>query len=205
MRSRKRIGVVAVLAVLALLAVGASSALAHGGPWRGGVHARMMPGGGSLSSLLSEAARQLGVSKAALTDAIEKSALERVDALVEDEELDADDAADLKEEVRDNVQVAYSLSRASTVAKHLGVTTAKLNTEFRDARKALIVKRIDEAVEDGDLDADDAAELKTRLDDATFPGYKASPFTKGLRGFGLPRLAEPALHSGFGFSFGFRF
>ena len=64
----------------------------------------------------------------------------------------------------------------------LGVTTTQLNTAFPDARKALIVAKIDAAVEDGDLTADEAADLKSQLDDATLPGHKASSL--GGLGFG---------------------
>ena len=55
-------------------------------------------------------------------------------------------------------------------------TTAQLNTGFRSARKALITAQIDAALEDGDIDADEAAEAKADLADADLPGYKQSRF-----------------------------
>ena len=85
--------------------------------------------------------------------------------------------------MNDSLRYAYSLSRASKVAANAGKTTAQLNAAFKAARKAVIVKRIDEAVEDGELDADDAAELKEELADSVLPGYKPSRFSFGW-GFG---------------------
>jgi hypothetical protein len=58
------------------------------------------------------------------------------------------------------------------------VTTAKLNASFRAARKTLALARINRAVEEGDLDAEEAAQLKQELNQARLPGYKAG------RGFG---------------------
>jgi hypothetical protein len=76
------------------------------------------------------------------------------------------------------------------VAAKLGTTAAKLNAAFREARKAQALARIAEALEDDDITSEEAAELRERVDDATFPGYKPSLFA---RGFGR----------GFGFGFGF--
>jgi hypothetical protein len=75
---------------------------------------------------------------------------------------------------------ALRISRTKTVASKLGVTTAKLNSGFRAARKALIIARIDKAVKDGDLTEEEAAELKDELDEEDLPGYKAG----GGFGFG---------------------
>jgi hypothetical protein len=71
------------------------------------------------------------------------------------------------------------VSRTKTVASNLGITTAKLNSAFSAARKALAIARIDKAVANGDLDEEEAAEMKQELEDATLPGYKAG------RGFGV--------------------
>jgi hypothetical protein len=73
-----------------------------------------------------------------------------------------------------------ALRRTRAVASNLGITTTKLNSGFRAARKELIIRRIDAAVADGDLEADEAAELKAELDEEDFPGYKAG----GPGGFG---------------------
>ena len=55
--------------------------------------------------------------------------------------------------MEDNLSFAYMLSRASRVATNLGVTTTKLNAEFRDARRALATARIDKALANGDITA----------------------------------------------------
>ena len=157
-----------LLAAAAVLALGATAASAHGG--KGGQH------GVSTTKLVNAAAKQLNVTPAKLKAAMVASAVTQINEAAADEDIDADEAADLKEEVQDNLKSAYALSRASTVAKELGITTAQLNTGFRAARKALIVAQIDNALEDGDIDADEAAEAKADLDDADLPGYKQSRF-----------------------------
>jgi hypothetical protein len=162
----KKTKLILVLAVVfaATLVVGTGSAAAHGGPGYG--HA-------STSALVNAGAKQLGISSTKLKTAIVDSAIARINEAVTDGDLESEYAADLKDEARDNLRVAYVLSRTSTVASNLGVTTAQLNTAFRTARKALILKRIDEALADGDITADQAATLKTKLDQITLPGYKA--------------------------------
>jgi len=162
-------------AVTAVLALGATAATAHGGKGRAGSV--------STTKLVNAGAKQLNVTAAKLKAAIVASAVTRITEAAADEDIDADEAAELKEEAQDNLKTAYSLSRASTVAKELGITTAQLNTAFRAARKALIVEQIDNALEDGDIDADEAAELKADLEDADLPGYKQSTLRFG-GGFG---------------------
>lgn len=171
-----RLVLVASLSLVALLAVGAATAGAHGGPGRGGLGR-----GASASALVTEAARQLGVTRAALVAAIEQAAVARIDEAVEDEDVDADESDELKEEAQDNLRFAIALSRTRVVAANLDITVAKLNSGFRAAREALIVARIDEAVADGDIEADEAAELKEELEDEDLPGYKAG----GFRGFAV--------------------
>jgi polyhydroxyalkanoate synthesis regulator phasin len=181
-RPSTRGALVAVLSLVALLTVGATAASAHGGKRGGG------SGGASVGALVTQAAKELGVTRAKLVTAIEESAVAAIDDAVEDGDLDADDAAELKDEAGDNLRTAYALSRTRTVASELGVTTAKLNTEFRDARKALATARIDEALADGDIDAEEAADRKADLADAELPGYK------GGRGFGFG--GGPGHHGG---------
>jgi len=161
-------------AVTAVLALGATAATAHGGKGRAG---------SVTTKLVNAGAKQLNVTAAKLKAAIVASAVTRITEAAADEDIDADEAAELKEEAQDNLKTAYSLSRASTVAKELGITTAQLNTAFRAARKALIVEQIDNALEDGDIDADEAAELKADLEDADLPGYKQSTLRFGGGGF----------------------
>ena len=184
----RRMLLVTSLGLVALLTVGGAAALAHGGGGGGGKgRDGGGPKGGAISSsLVTEAAKQLGVTSAALRTAINNAAKTEIDEAVADGDIDADEAADLKERVDDSLKYAYSLSRASKVAANAGKTTAQLNTAFKSARKAAYVTKIDEAVEDGELDADDAAELKAELEDAALPGYKPSRFSFS-RGFGFGR------------------
>lgn len=170
------------LSLVALLTVGAATAGAHGGPVYG-------LGKTSATALVTEAADQLDLTAARLTAAIEDAAIARIDEAVAEDDLDADDADELRAEARENLRYATGVSRTRVVASNLGITTARLNTGFRAARKALIVERIDEAVEDGDLEADEAAELKAELEDAELPGYKA---------FGFRGLDLGGGHGGFG-------
>jgi hypothetical protein len=179
-RSVRRVTLLAALSLVAVLAVGVAAAGAHGGPGRGAK-------GASASALVTEAAKQLGVTRAALVAAIEKAAVARIDEAVEDEDIDANRAAELKEEAQDNLRHAMALSRTRAVASNLGITTTKLNSGFRAARKALIIRRIDQAVEDGDLEAEEAAELKAELDEEDLPGYKAGPGGFGHHGGFGPR------------------
>ena len=170
----RRITVAAVVVLAATLAVGAAAASAHG-PRPGG-HLLGVP----KSALVTEAAKQLNVARSSVVAAIRKSANVQIDAAREDGDIDADRAALLRNEVEDNLSFAYRLSRASQVAANLGITTAKLNDEFRDARRALALARIDRALANGRITAAQAAELKRRLEDADLPGYKGF----GLFGFG---------------------
>jgi hypothetical protein len=85
------------LGLVALLSVGGAAALAHGGGGgvkdRGGVGHR---GGAISSSLVTEAAKQLGVTRAALRTAINDAAKAEIDEAVADGDIDSDEAADLK-------------------------------------------------------------------------------------------------------------
>jgi hypothetical protein len=140
--STRRKLALAAVSLVALLTLGVATAGAHGGPGGG----ERLAHASSTSALVTEA--------------------------VADEDLDADRAADLKDEVPDNLRLAMALSRTRTVASNLGITTAKLNSGFRAARKALILARIDAALADGDITADRTAQLKQRLDSVELPGYK---------------------------------
>jgi polyhydroxyalkanoate synthesis regulator phasin len=173
--------------LVALLTVGGATAFAHGGGGGGKVRGGGgLKGGAISSSLVTEAAKQLGVTSAALRTAIDNAAKAEIDEAVTDGEIDADEAADLKERVDDSLKYAYSLSRASKVAANAGKTTAQLNAAFKAARKAVLVKQIDEAVEDGELSEDETVELKEELEDAVLPGYELSRFSVGW-GFGFGR------------------
>jgi len=179
-RPRGRLILLAVTGVLAVFTVGTGVALAHG------------PGSVSKTNdLVADAAKRLDVGADKLKDAIRDAAVARVDEAVKDDDLDADDADAYKDEIKDNLQFAISISRAKTVAANVNTTKARLDTAFREARKAQIVARIDKAVKDGDLSEANAKELKAQLDDVRLPGYNSVGFG---RGFGF----------GFGFGFGMR-
>jgi hypothetical protein len=162
------------VALVAFLAVSVGSAAAHGG--KGGL-------GVGTSALVNAAAKNLNVTSAKVKSAIVDSAVARINAAAKDGDLDEDDAADLKDEATDNLRVAYAISQTSTVASNLSISTTKLNDAFRAARKTLILAKIDAAVKEGDLSADDAADLKKKVESATLPGYKAGGFGFGY-GFG---------------------
>ena len=51
--------------------------------------------------------------------AIRASANARINAALADADIDDEEAAELKEDVADNLRFAYNLSRASTVASNL--------------------------------------------------------------------------------------
>ena len=122
--------------------------------------------------VVTAAATQLSVSRASLVAAIQSSANTTIDAAVDDDDLSATDAADLKDEVVDNLNEAYSLSRASIVASKLNITSAALNTGFRNARKALLTAQIDAAVTAGTLTSDDPTTLKAQVAALT-AGYES--------------------------------
>lgn len=172
MRSFKYVPLLAALSLAALLTVGVAAAGAHARPGHG-------PGGRvAIGSLVTQSAKQLAVTRAKLKEAIVDSANTSIDDAVQDDEIEADEAAELKQEASDNLRVAYALSRTRTVASNLGVTTAKLDSGFRAARRALLLAKLDRAVANGDLDEDEAAELKERIANARLPGYK--PAGRGL-------------------------
>ena len=186
MKSFRKVPLLAVISLAALLTVGVGAASAHGRPDQG-LGAR----GIGISPLVTQSAKELGVTRAELKEAIVDSAIASVDQAVEDEDIEADEADELKADAGDNLRVAYRLSRTRTVASNLGVSTAKLNSGFRAARKTLLLAKIDRAVANGDLTEEEAAGLKERLADAKLPGYKAAGCGSGLgngpsgeRGFG---------------------
>ena len=170
---RRRFLVVAA-ALAATLSIGVVAASAHGGPGDRGV------GGASVSSLVTQAAKELSITRTKLVTAIQDAAAARIDAAVDDGDLAAGNADDLKAEAADNLSVAYSLSETKTVASKLGITTTALNAGFKSARKTLATAKIDAAVADGSLTAAEASDLKAKLTYANLSGYKGG----GLGGFG---------------------
>jgi hypothetical protein len=164
--SIKKLTALTALSLVAFLAVGVATASAHGSPGRAGKKA-------NTSALVTQAAKQLDVTRAKLVSAIEAAAVARIDQALEDEDIDADEAVDLKEEALDNLRLAMQLSHTKAVASNLGITSAQLNGAFRAARKALAIAQIDKALAAGKIDADEAAEQKADLEDTDYPGYNA--------------------------------
>lgn len=178
MRKRTRLGGLVALVCVVVLALGVTSAFGHGGPGRGGLFGKSS----QKVDLLTPAAKTLGVSVDTLKKAILDVANAKIDKAVEDEKIDEDDAADLKDDLAANPQLAIPFTSATGVAKKLGITKAKLDDAFRSARKAAYLAKIDKAVADDTIDEDTAADLKADLEDADLPGYKQSLAFRG--GFG---------------------
>jgi hypothetical protein len=174
-RSMRRLSLLAAVSLVGLLTLGAATASAHGGGGcKGG-------GGVSASALVTKAAAQLNVTRAKLKSAIVDAADARIDAEVASGDIESDEAADLKDRADDDLGFAIKTSQTKTVAANLGITVAALNDGFRAARKALYTAKIDKALANGDITAAEAADLKSELDDADLPGYKAF----GYGGFDL--------------------
>ena len=142
-------------------------------------------GGASASALVTEAAKQLGVPRATLVQAIEKAAVTRIDEAVDDGDVDADDAADLKGGGAGQPPLRHGDQPHPHGGREPRDHDHEAQHRVSRRRKALIVARIDEAVKDGDLEADEAAELKQELANADVPGYKAGFGGLGF-GFGGP-------------------
>lgn len=198
MKRLRRTTFLAGLATL-VLAVGAGTAAAHKGfgPGLGGGPGAGLKGlAASLkakSAFEADVATRLGTTVAKIRDAEKSAAKAQVDADREDDEITADEATTLKDAIDDGSLPARGLGRASDVAKALGTTTAKLNEAYREARRAQALARVDQAVKDGDLESDEAAELKKRIADARFPGYSGGlALGAGLRGPGLGHV----MHAG---------
>jgi hypothetical protein len=165
-RYTRRIALLAAFSLVALLAVGAATASACGGVGGG------QKGGASASAVVTAAAKQLNVTRVKLKTAIVDSANAYIDSEVESDDLDVDEAAQLKTRVEDDLAFAIATSRTKTVASNLGITVAALKDAFSAARKSLLTAKIDKALKNGDIDADQADEAKAELDDASLPGYK---------------------------------
>jgi hypothetical protein len=179
-RSMRKLALLAAVSVVGLLTLGAATASAHGGGPGGCKGA----GGVSASALVTQAAKQLNITRAKLKAAIVDAADAYIDSEVASGDVDSADAADLKDRADDDLGFAIKLSRTKAVASNLGVTVAALNDGFRAARKALYTAKIDKALANGDITADQAADLKDELDDADLPGYKVAGFDLGYGGRG---------------------
>jgi hypothetical protein len=168
--SMRKLALLAAVSLVGLLTLGAATASAHGGPGGCGKGGN---GGVSATALVTQAAKQLNVTRAKLKGAIVDAAVAQIDQEVEDGDIESDEAADLKDQAADDLRFAMAVSQTKTVGANLGITTTALNTGFRAARKALATAKIDKALANGDITADQAAQQKANLDKADLPGYKA--------------------------------
>ncbi len=176
-RSIRKLALLSAVSLVGLLTLGAATASAHGG----GPGGHKGGGGANASALVTSAAKQLNVTRAKLKGAIVDAAKSYIDSEVASGDVDSDDAADLKDRADDDLGFAIKASKTKTVAANLGITVAALNDGFRAARKALFTAKINKALANGDITADEAADLKDELDDVDLPGYK----TLGYGGFDL--------------------
>jgi hypothetical protein len=162
--SLRRCAALAVISLVALLAVGATTASANHGS---GVALRV-----GVDDLVTQAANQLGINRTRLGNAIVNSALARINDALADGDIDADDVAAYRTKANNNLRFAYAVSRTRTVASNLGITTTRLNTAFRAARKVVLLARISAALTAGQITADQATTLRQRVNAASLPGYK---------------------------------
>ena len=118
-------------------------------------------------------AGNLDTTPAKLRAAIKAAATARIDAALAADEITADEAATLKDALADGTFPAIRLATAAGVAKQLDTTVAKLNAAFSSAQKTQAKARVDKALAAGNITAKYAAELKAKIDAATFPGFGA--------------------------------
>lgn len=116
-------------------------------------------------------AKSLGTTAAKLKAAIKGAALARVNEARAADEITAAEAETLQDALADGDIPAMRLATAAGVAKQLDTTVAKLNAAYGDAQKAHAKARVDAALKAGNITEKFAAELKVRIDQATFPGF----------------------------------
>ena len=74
--------------------------------------------------------------------------------------LDEDQAADLKDDLASHVQFAVGFTTATGVARNLKITKAKLDSAYQAARKADLLAKLDQAVKNNRITADQAAQAE---------------------------------------------
>ena len=163
----------------------------RGSRWPSALAVAFAHGGGPVglrsgTDLTAAAAKQLGVSTATLEKAILDDAgpNARIDKAVKDGTLDEDQAADLTRTTsRSHVQFAVGLTTATGVARNLKITKAKLDSAYQAARKADLLAKLDQAVQQQSHHGRPgrAGPSKAKLDEADLPGYKPLLFGGGAR------------------------
>ena len=183
----------ASIAALALI-VGVGSAIAATGS--GGTDlkraAAQITGKASFEAAV---AKNLGTTTAKLKAAVKAAAKANVAAALAADDITAEEAETLNDALADGTVPAMRLATAAGVAKELDTTVAKLNAAFSSAAKAQATARVDQALKDGKITEAQATAMKTRIADATFPGF-------GAGGHGGPGPGGHGGHGGPGMGFG---
>ncbi|MCL4288019.1 MAG: hypothetical protein KJ006_10300 [Thermoleophilia bacterium] len=175
------------------VAIGAGAAIAASGTGGNGDVKAAAERLGDRAERKSDLASRLGVTVAELESAVQDAARERIDAAAAAGDITAAEAKALEAELEDG-RLARELARPADIAENLGVTEDKLETALAESHKAAMEARIDQAVADGMITAEYAAELKQRVDEADLSDRGFGPGGPGRHGFG------PGL--GFGLGFG---
>jgi len=184
--------VVASIAALALM-VGVGSAIAA-----------TSGGGKSLKRVAAQIAgkatfeaavvKELGTTAAKLEAAVKAAAKDNIAAALAADEITAAEAETLNDALADGSVPAMRLATAEGVAEELGITVAKLNAAFSTVGKAQATAHVDQKLKDGDITAAQAAEMKARIAESTFPGFGAGghggPGGRGHHGHGGPRGSD---------------
>jgi hypothetical protein len=151
----------------------------------------------------SDLASRLGVTVAELEAAYAKAAAARIDDAEAAGDITAAEATALRDALAGDDHLAKHLARPADVAELLGVTEEELESAMTAARKAEAKARVDQAVADGMITEEYAAQLKQQIDEADFaagPGFDGPGFggPHGPGGFG----PGPGDLGGLGFGFG---
>jgi hypothetical protein len=144
----------------------------------------------------SDLASRLGVTVAELEAAYENAASARIDEAEAAGDITAAEATALREALAADDHLVKHLALPADVAEELGVTEEKLEAAMIAAHKAEMKARVDQAVADGIITEEYAAQLKEQIDEADLAGP----------GFGPPGLGGHHGPGGFGFGpggFGF--
>jgi len=138
------------------------------------------------ASFEAAVAKNLGTTTAKVQAAVKAAAKANIAAALAADEITAAEAETLNDALADGTVPAMRLATAEGVAKALDTTVAKLNAAFSSAAKAQATARVDQALEDGTITAAEAAEMKAKIADATFPGFGAGGPGHGHGGHGGP-------------------
>ncbi len=174
----------ASIAALALM-VGVGSAIAANGS--GGKDLKQTAARiSSKASFEAAVAKNLDTTPAKLRAAVKAAAKANIAAQFAADKITAGEAETLNDALADGTVPAVRLATAEGVAKELDTTVAKLNAAFGSAAKAQATARVDKALKDGKITEAQAAEMKAKIAEATFPGFGAGGPGHGHGGHGGP-------------------